>query len=609
MSEPPKSKPERVAKKLPTPPARRSVPPASKRPGVPNVPKAPSVPSISSISSLPKAPNVPRSVPAVAPKGLSFGFYEVVGRIGSERLGEKFVCQRAGATDLVAVRVLSSVAGAGEPAEERLRDARRSVRLQHASVPKLIEVGTTRDGEFFASQYVPGRSLSSMFQMSGGDRSTGHCIGVILDVLGALTAAAGLRDDEGRPAPLVHGGVSPLTVWVGSDGGGRLMDYGVARAVADRADGTAAAGVVNGHAPYQSPEQVQGLELDVRSDIFSVGVLLWNALTGKRLFDGARPHATHYNVLRRQIPAPSAMGRKPPAVFDAVCLKALSRSPDARYQSADRMATDLRAAAELAGGISPPAEIAEWLASLFGGELQSEKEALAPENRGTARSSGEPLDLISSLASPDSPSPTDCLGWAELEPTVAAVPASVVGVTAESGGFPVVPGPALAAARAPVVQAEAAEPPVPSGGAGKWVMVAVAAVALLGGGVMAMGVGEDDKSESAVTRAPKPAAAAEPHSVESGEKIGDEFVPAAAEDLVAPGVNTAADAAAAAAAAEDDGSRGDEAEEAAAETDTAEPAPKAARKAAPKPKGVWRKPKRPAVTDDFGGVESNPYLK
>ena len=105
------------------------------------------------------------------------------------------------------------------------------------------------------------------------------------------------------------------------------------------------------------------------------------------------------------------------------------------------------------------------------------------------------------------------------------------------------------------------------------------------------------------------AAAAEPHSVESGEKIGDEFVPAAAEDLVAPGVNTAADAAAAAAAAEDDGSRGDEAEEAAAETDTAEPAPKAARKAAPKPKGVWRKPKRPAVTDDFGGVESNPYLK
>jgi serine/threonine protein kinase len=140
-----------------------------------------------------------------------------------------------------------------------------------------------------------------------------------------------------------------------------------------------------------SPEQAEGRKFDHRSDLFSLGVVMWNALTGERLFDGADVKATLANVREKEMPPPSTVGLRPPASLDAICLKALARDPAARYQSAEEMATDLRAVAIREELLASSSDVARWVTSTFGEELQVRRLAVLDASRrakaaGTARS-------------------------------------------------------------------------------------------------------------------------------------------------------------------------------------------------------------------------------
>ena len=171
---------------------------------------------------------------------------------------------------------------------------------------------------------------------------------------------------DGKPLGLVHGDFSPHNILVGTDGSARLTDFGSARLTAlaeDRAEG----GSPLGKPSYMSPEQLQGETIDHRTDIFSVGVALWTALTGQKLFTDPSYEKTVMNVLRKKIPQPSSLGA--PAALDQVCLRALSRTPGGRYASAEEMAQDLLQAAGGAHLVANPHQVGRWVQQSVGDVL------------------------------------------------------------------------------------------------------------------------------------------------------------------------------------------------------------------------------------------------
>ena len=161
-------------------------------------------------------------------------------------------------------------------------------------------------------------------------------LGVILRVI--ADAAAGLdfahkaKDSKGVPLGLVHRDVSPQNVLIGFDGSVKLIDFGVAKAIG-RAQHTAT-GILKGKFPYMSPEQADGLDLDARSDVFSLGIVLWEQLCGKRLFKGDSDLATQRLVKACVVPTPSSIDPNISPELDAIVLKALAKKADDRYADA-----------------------------------------------------------------------------------------------------------------------------------------------------------------------------------------------------------------------------------------------------------------------------------
>ncbi|MFW5740797.1 MAG: serine/threonine protein kinase, partial [Myxococcota bacterium] len=200
---------------------------------------------------------------------------------------------------------------------------------------------------------------------------------IVLDTLAGLETAHGLRDEFDSPLNIVHRDVSPQNVMVGVDGTSRITDFGVARAATRLT--TTRAGQLKGKLGYMAPEQAQGDEVDLRADVFAVGVILWETLTGRRLFKG-KPDAPDAQTLNRLLhePVPKLRERDPeiPEVFEQVCDRALARNPDERFRSCGEFADALEAVMQQAGGIASTREVAAFVDAVAGPEIEAQREAV-----------------------------------------------------------------------------------------------------------------------------------------------------------------------------------------------------------------------------------------
>jgi len=242
-------------------------------------------------------------------------------------------------------------------------EARIARHISHPHVLGAVEALRTSDGGVaLVMDYVEGESLSVLLksaQHAGARISLPIALRVGLDALAALDAAHELTDDEGRRLNLVHRDVTPSNLLVGCDGKTRLMDFGIAR-FESRLTLTRP-GFLKGKLGYIAPEQARGGEVSARTDLFALGLSLWEMVAGGRPFEGSG-----FRLLKRMLkePFPSICTRRAgleplQRVFDVV----LARDPAARFDSAAEMASALVDIADELGGIATQEEVAEWVES------------------------------------------------------------------------------------------------------------------------------------------------------------------------------------------------------------------------------------------------------
>jgi serine/threonine-protein kinase len=283
-------------------------------------------------------------------------------------MGSIYVCRRVGAGGfqrLFTLKVIRQHSSQKEMAIKSFtREARIGALLNHPNVQTLVDVGSYEEQPFLILDYVEGTSLS---ELMGDDRRppTPVVVSILLDVLRGLQHVHDVVDGQGARLGLVHGDVSPQNILVGVDGVARLTDFGSARFAKD--DQAVDGHVAVGKPAYMAPEQLRGEHTDTRTDLFSVGILMWTALTGQKLFAAETYDQTVMRVMRRKIPPPSEFGAPP--CLDPIILKALSRAPEGRYGSADEMSRDILKAAVAENLVATPRDVEQWVRRELGDTL------------------------------------------------------------------------------------------------------------------------------------------------------------------------------------------------------------------------------------------------
>ena len=241
--------------------------------------------------------------------GIPFGRYTLLKKIASGGMGQVLLGKK-GSDDFEKLVVIKRILPHLVEDEEffaMFRDeAKITMRLDHPNIARINEFGVENGVHYIEMEYVAGEDLRRIEKQAaavGKGIPIGVVVRIIADAAAGLDFAHKARDAKGTPLNLVHRDVSPQNVLVGFDGSVKLIDFGVAKA-AGRAQHTAT-GILKGKFPYMSPEQADGLDLDARSDVFALGIVLWEQLTGRRLFKGDNDLATQRLVKACQVPPPS----------------------------------------------------------------------------------------------------------------------------------------------------------------------------------------------------------------------------------------------------------------------------------------------------------------
>lgn len=282
-------------------------------------------------------------------------------------------------------------------------EARLAARIRHPNVAQTLDVVEDGRDVLIVMEYVHGASLSHLRRETKERTEPAIACAVAVGVLHGLHAAHEAVSESGEPLAIVHRDVSPQNILVGVDGVARVVDFGVAKA-RNRLR-TTRDGSIRGKLAYMSPEQLEG-RVSRRTDVYAIGVVLWEALTGERLFAGVDEAETMSKVLHSPVDAPSAHAPAVSAALDGIVMRALSRDPEQRYATAREMAIAIESAQVLA----PTSRVGEWVEA-NGHLLLTRRDALV---RAIEKKSSEatPATLPEVTLEPDRPS---------REPTVAEV--------------------------------------------------------------------------------------------------------------------------------------------------------------------------------------------
>jgi serine/threonine-protein kinase len=313
-----------------------------------------------------------------------FGRYELIEQIAAGGMAEIWLARQYGLPDFHRIVVVKKLNEDLKESETFVRmfldEARTSAQLTHPNVVQIYDLGF-KDGEYFiAMEYIHGEDLVEITH-SAVERQRlipiGHVVRIVADALKGLHHAHTLVG-SGGPLGIVHRDASPHNVLVTYDGMVKLVDFGIAKARTQTE--VTGSGMLKGKHAYMSPEQVRGETIDHKSDIFTIGIVLYELSTGSRLFVGRNEVETLEAVLSSPIPKPSQRAPGLPAKLEQIILRALERDPQDRYQSAQEMQLELeRSMPNLPGS----AELGLYMHELFGPIIEEKQKVLAFLKRST----------------------------------------------------------------------------------------------------------------------------------------------------------------------------------------------------------------------------------
>lgn len=337
-----------------------------------------------------------------------------------ERFGAYYLHEQLGEGGMASVHRATRIDGTGGPlalkrlwahlADDRdfveafVQEARLTRLLRHPNIAQTYELGKTNGLFYIAMELVSGPTLDAVMRQSrtaAGAIPLPIIVEILIQLCDALDHAHNLCDELGRPLRLIHRDVSPANTILAKNGAVKLIDFGIAKAARSRV--RTEAGTIKGKLAYVAPEYTYG-RLDARADLFAVGAVAHEMLTGHRLFAAATEIATIQNVRELAIAPPSRHERKVTRELDDIVLTALQRDPDQRWQNAAAMGRALRAVADEIGRVDGK-EILRWVQWAFSREPWSESGL------------GRILDMLE-VTAPKEP-------VREAPPTLPAIPALV----------------------------------------------------------------------------------------------------------------------------------------------------------------------------------------
>jgi serine/threonine protein kinase len=314
-------------------------------------------------------------------KPIPFGKYYLLDRISAGGMAEVFRAKAFGVEGferIVAVkRILPSIAVNTDFITMFIDEAKIAVQLNHANIAQIFDLGKVGNAYFIALEYVHGKDLRAIFEAA---RALGTPVPVELACYVMMKTCEGLdyahnkRDASGRDLELVHRDVSPQNILISFDGEPKLIDFGIARAAGKV--GKTQAGALRGKFGYLSPEQLETSRVDRRSDVFGVGIVLHELLTGERLFAGEPDRSSIEKLRELEIPRPSTRNASVPAALEDIVMKALSRAVQDRYQTAMELHDDLQRFLYGRGEAFGRRELSAWLRQNFAAEAAFDQEAV-----------------------------------------------------------------------------------------------------------------------------------------------------------------------------------------------------------------------------------------
>jgi serine/threonine protein kinase len=315
-----------------------------------------------------------------SPSGpVAFGKYYLHGLIARGGMAEVYrakLRQFEGELELLAIKVMRpQLARESRFVDMFNREGQLAMLLRNRSIVKTLEVGRIEGRHYIAMEYIGGRDLTQLLrrcQESNSRIPVPHAAYIASRICEGLHFAHNLTGSDGRPLNIVNRDVSPSNVRLSYDGDVKLLDFGIAQALMKF---TSEIGVLKGKFSYMSPEQIRGMPLDARTDVFSTGIILHEMLTTEKLFRGDTEFALMEKVRKADIPPPSKFNRRVNEELDRIVLKALSRNVNKRYQNTADFGAELDRLLE--GYRFEPKELRQFMRQMFRKEFAKEMEDLA----------------------------------------------------------------------------------------------------------------------------------------------------------------------------------------------------------------------------------------
>jgi len=393
--------------------------------------------------------------------GVKLGRYEILAPLGRGGMAQVWIGRATGHGSferLLAIKTVAPSLVIDEPSRRLfMREAQVAASIRHVNVVDMFDFGEDEGILYQIMSLVEGDSLAGLWKHAPPCMPATVLVTIMADALRGLHAAHESVDERGQPRALVHRDVSPQNILVGLDGVARVSDFGVAKVVSNATSAVTTS--LRGKAGYLSPEQVRDGRIDRRTDVFGMGIVLWEGLTGRRLFRSNDLAEAVRAVTSMAIPHPCSEEPEAPKQIAAVAMHALQRDPDGRFASAEAMREALLHAAK-ADSISTSAdEVASFVERLVGDSVRGRMKAALPSGAAPVAAEPAPAAIV------DDPS-----GTVSYVPTLVDPPVVMREDPTMSAPFAAPPVSGIAPAMPPTTTVA---PAATSRSTWKWVFIAV----------------------------------------------------------------------------------------------------------------------------------------